>query len=167
LKKYFGTLDPIEIAQVILRDGELQLTTDQRRKLLVEKRAKIINFIASNCINPREKTPHPVARIEKAMDEARITIDAFKSVDEQVPAILDKISEIIPIRMEKMRVAVKVPARFAGSAFGLLKNYGMKKEEYGSDGSLLCVCEFLAGMQGEFFDKLNKLTSGDVQTKLL
>ena len=32
---------------------------------------------------------------------------------------------------------------------------------------LICVCEIPAGMQGEFFDKLNKMTGGSVQTKQL
>ncbi|MFH0835622.1 MAG: ribosome assembly factor SBDS [Candidatus Micrarchaeota archaeon] len=167
IKKYFHTLDATEIAKKILEDGELQLTTDQRRKILADKKARIIAFLAANCINPRDKTPHPAARIEKAMEEARISIDAFESVEQQVPEIVDKIREIIPISMENVRVAVKIPAQYAGSAYGVVKQFGMSREQYGSDGSLMCVCEFLAGMQGEFYDKLNKLTSGQVETKIL
>ena len=46
LKKAFGTDNVEEIAKIIFRDGELQLTTDQRRKMLEEKKAKVIALIA-------------------------------------------------------------------------------------------------------------------------
>ncbi len=167
LKKAFGTDDPIEVAKRIFAEGELQLTTDQRRKVLEEKRAKIVALIARNCIDPRMKAPHPPARIEAAMDQARVHVDPFKSAEEQMEKIIDELREIIPISMQKVKVAIRLPAQFAARAYGVLKEYGIQREEYGNDGSLLAVCEIPAGVQGEFYDKLNRLTSGLVQTKLL
>ncbi|MEO0249350.1 MAG: SBDS family ribosome assembly factor, partial [candidate division WOR-3 bacterium] len=49
--------------------------------------------------------------------------------------------------------------------YGTLKSYGIKKEQWLGDGSLIVLIEIPAGMQGEVFDKLNKLTSGHVETK--
>lgn len=167
LKKAFGTEDVQEIAKTIFREGELQLTTDQRRKLLEEKKAKVIALIAKNCIDSRTKTPHPPSRIEKALDEARFSFDAFKSAEAQMMDAIEAIREIIPISMEKLKIAIKIPGQYAPRAYGTLKEYGLQKEEWASDGALLCVCEIPAGLQGEFYDKLNKLTSGEVQTKIL
>ncbi|MEW5955501.1 MAG: ribosome assembly factor SBDS [Candidatus Micrarchaeota archaeon] len=167
LTKAFGTTDVYKIAEVIFRDGEVQLTTEQRRKLFEEKRLKVIALIARNAIDPRTKAPHPPQRIEAAMEQAKIHVDAFKPAEEQMPAIVDKIREIIPISMEKAKIAVKISAEHAPRAYGMLKEYGLSREEWGNDGSLTCVCEMPAGMQGEFFDRLNKLTSGQVQTKIL
>src|SRR3989338_2674347 len=48
LKKAFATEDVNEIAKIIFREGELQLTTEQRRKLLEEKKTKVIALIARN-----------------------------------------------------------------------------------------------------------------------
>jgi ribosome maturation protein SDO1 len=73
----------------------------------------------------------------------------------------------LPIRMEKKRIAIKVPAIHAHRAFGLLKSQHMEREEWGSDGSLMGIITIPAGMVGEFLDKLNKATSGDNQTKML
>ncbi len=167
IQKAFGTTDPVEVAKLIMRDGDLQLTTDQRRKILEEKRLKIIALIARNCVDPRAKTPHPPQRIEAAMEQARVSVDAFKPAEEQMLAIIEKLREIIPISMQQAKIAAKIPGQFAAKAYGALKEYGLQKEEWGNDGSLLIVCEMPAGMQGEFFDRLNKLTSGQAQTKVL
>jgi len=165
LKKAFGTEDVQEIAKIIFKDGDLQLTTDQRRKLLEEKKAKVIALIARNAIDPRAKTPIPPQRIENALNEARFGFDAFKSAEEQMTAAVEAIREIIPISIEKIRIAVKIPAEHSARAYGALKEYGLQKEEWTGQGDLVCVCEIPAGMQGEFFDRLNKLTAGTVQTK--
>lgn len=167
LKKAFGTTDVMEIAKKIFKDGDLQITTEQRHKLLVEKRAKIIAFIARDCLDPRTKAPHPPARIEAAMEQARVSIDAFKSAEEQVQEIIEELREIIPISMEQIKVEVVLAPNFVGRGYGLLKEYGMKGEEYGSDGSMTARCEMPAGLEAEFYDKLNKMTSGQVVTRRL
>ncbi|MFH1442417.1 MAG: ribosome assembly factor SBDS [Candidatus Micrarchaeota archaeon] len=167
LKKAFHTESMEEIAKIIIKEGDLQITTDQKRKLIEEKKAKLTELIARNAIDPRNKTPHPPLRIQNALDEARFHLDPFKSAEEQMEDAIDSIREIIPISLEKMKIAVKVPAEFAGRAYGTLKEYGIKKEEYGNDGSLVAMVEIPAGLRGEFYDRLNKLTSGSVQTKVL
>lgn len=167
LKKAFGTEDSRVIAEKILREGDLQLTTDQKRKLLEEKHARIIALICRNCIDPKTKTPHPPARIEKALEEAKFRVDAFKSAEEQMQEAVEELMEIIPIRIENIKVAVKISAEYAPKAYGILKEHGLEKEEWGNDGSLMVVCDFPAGIQAEFYDKLNKLTQGSVQTKVL
>ncbi|MGF3522581.1 MAG: ribosome assembly factor SBDS, partial [Candidatus Bathyarchaeia archaeon] len=42
LRKAFGTTDALKIADVILKKGQLQLTTEQRRKMVEDKRKQII-----------------------------------------------------------------------------------------------------------------------------
>ena len=70
MDKIFGTSDVHGVADKILKKGELHLTTDQRRKILDDRRKQIVNIIARNAINPQTNAPHPPARIEKAMSEA-------------------------------------------------------------------------------------------------
>ena len=168
LQKAFATGDISAIAEKILREGELQLTTDHRRKLIEEKRLKIISLIARNCVDPRTKAPHPPQRIEAALEQVKgFNVDPFKSAEEQMIVAIEQLREIIPISMQQLKLAIKVPGQYAPKAYGMLKEYGLHKEEWGNDGSLLCVCEMPAGVQGEFLDRLNKLTSGQVQTKSL
>ncbi len=167
IQKIFGTTDIGQVAQRILKEGELQLTTEQRRKILEDKHLRVISLIARNCLDPRTKAPHPPQRIEAAMEQAKVHIDAFKPAEEQIAGIIEKLREILPISMEQLKIAVKVPAQFSGKAYGILKEYGLQKEEWGSDGSLMVVCQMPAGLQSEFFDKVNKLTSGQAQTRAL
>ena len=71
------------------------------------------------------------------------------------------------MKFDKVKIAVKVPAAFAHRCYGTLKSYGIQQEQWASDGSLLAVVEIFGGLQGEFYDKLNKMTTGQVETRLV
>jgi ribosome maturation protein SDO1 len=168
LQKAFGTTDPVKIAEDIMKHGELQLTTDQRRQLVEDKRKQIVAFIARNCIDPRSGTPHPPIRIEQALNQVKYSIDPFKSVEEQSKDIIDELRSIIPIKIEQMRVAVKIFAEHSAKGYGALKNYGtITREEWQADGALVAVIEMPAGVYGPFLERLGKITQGTIQTKIL
>lgn len=168
LQKAFGSVDPLKIAEEIMKHGELQLTTDQRRQLVEDKRRQIVAFISRNCIDPRTGTPHPPIRIEQAMNEVKYSIDPFKSADEQAQDIIEELRSIIPIKMEQMRVAVKVFAEHSAKGYGAIKNFGkITREEWQADGSLVAVVEIPAGLYGPFVERLGKITQGTIQTKVL
>lgn len=168
MMKAFGTTDVLEAVKQILLKGDLQLTTDQRRRMVERKRRLIVQHIARNAINPQTKAPHPPARIETAMEEARVHLDPFKSVDSQVETVLKAIRPLIPIRIETVQIAVKFPATQAGKATSALHGWGeVKQQAWQSDGSFIAVVEIPGGMQSEFFDELNKRTHGDVETRVL
>ena len=165
--KIFGTTDVKEAAKKIILLGEVQLTTAQRKAMLEARRREIIATIARDAINPQTNAPHPPIRIEHAMNEAKITIDPFKSPSEQIPAILKEIRKLIPISLEKMRIAVRISVEFAGKANVILHKYELKQEEWQNDGSLVAIVEVPAGLKAQLFDELNHLTHGTIETKLL
>ncbi len=168
VKKVFHTNDVLVVAKQIVLEGEIQLTTDQRRKMTEEKRKQIVTYIAQNAINPLAKAPHPPQRIENAMEEARVHIDPFKSVEKQVKDVLDAIKVLIPIRIEKATLAVKLSAEQYGRVYRDITEFGqIKKEEWTGGGDWIGLVELPAGMQGEFLDRLGKKTHGDVQTRLV
>ncbi|RLF61109.1 MAG: ribosome assembly factor SBDS, partial [Thermoplasmata archaeon] len=114
------------------------------------------------------KLPHPRQRIELAIKEAGVHIDPFKPVDQQVNNVIEALRPLIPISIEQVKIAVKIPAQFTGKAYGVVRNLGkLLKEEWQPDGSWLGVIQIPAGMQLEFYDKLNDLTKGNVETKIL
>lgn len=168
LKKVFGTADVKAIAETILRDGEVQLTTEQRHKMQEAKRKQIVAEIVRNTWNPQAKAPHPPDRIERAMDEAKVHVDPFKSAEAQVKEVLQKLKVLLPIAYEKVKIAVRIPAQYSGSAYGQARQVGeIIREEWQNDGSWIGVIELPAGMQTELFDVLNKATQGTVETKIL
>ena len=168
LQKSFGTTDPLTVAEEIMKHGELQLTTEQRRQLVEDKRKQIIAFISRNCIDPRTGTPHPPLRIEQAFSQIRMVVDPFKPADEQAKNAIEELRTLLPIKVEKMRLAVKVFPEHAAKAYGSIKGFGtITKEEWQADGSLVALVEMPAGLYGSFIDRIGKLTQGTVQTKVL
>lgn len=168
MMKAFETADHVEVAAQILKKGQIQLTAQQRKEMQEEKRLKVITTITREAINPQTKLPHPSRRIEIAMDEAKVRIDPFKSVDEQVNTTLKAIRTKIPIRFEKVKVAIRVPGDYTGKVYGAIPEFGTTtQEEWQQDGSWVAIVEIPGGMQDNFYRKLNELTRGQVETKLL
>lgn len=168
LQKYFGTTDPVMVAEEVMKSGDLQLTTDQRRQLVEEKRRQIVAIIVRNAIDPRTNTPHPPLRIEQAMSQIRLSIDPYKSAEEQSKLVIEELRPILPLKIEQMRVAVKVFPEHAARAYNAFKSFGnVSREEWQSDGSLVAVVEMPAGMYGSFIERIGKLTQGTIQTKVL
>jgi len=168
LQKVFETIDITEIAKKIILKGDIQLTTEQRSKMQRNKTNRIIETISKNAMDPKTKAPHPRQRIERAMEEAGIHVDPFKPVSEQVKIIIEQLRPIIPISMEQIRISVKIPAEQIGKAYGTIRNYGaLEREDWQSDGSWIGIIRLAAGMQTDFYDKLNDLTKGNVSTKIL
>ncbi|TFG21372.1 MAG: ribosome assembly factor SBDS [Promethearchaeota archaeon] len=170
LETLFGTTDALEIAYTLLydRETEWQWTKRQRDENFEKKKRQIIAIIAKNCINPQTKKPHPPQRIEKAIAEAKYNIDIIKSAEEQIKDVISAISAIIPIRMENVELAIKIPAAHAAKSYSVVERYGkIKQDEWGNDGSWLGIAEMPAGMEAEFLEKINKITHGRVQIKIL
>ncbi len=167
IKKVFGTDDLAKVVDAILKKGNVPITTEQRNRLVEDKRKQIIAVIAKNSIDPRTNAPNPPMRIENAMREAKVAIDPFKNANEQIDEIVKKLSAVMPLKFTNARISVTIPAEYANRCFGMLKQYGLKSEQWLQDGSLQATLEFPAGMQSEFFDRINKATQGRAETKLL
>jgi len=167
LMKHFGTTDIYRIAEEIIKNGDIQITTEQRRKLVEENKKQIAYMISRKGVDPKTNLPHPISRILNAMEEARVNIDPFKPPKEQFESVLERIREIIPIKVETVEIAVKVPIQYAGRVNSVLRNMVLiKKEEWKGDG-WIAVIQIPSGMQSEIYAKLNELTSGSVETKII
>ena len=168
LQKAFGTVDPIKIAERIIRNGEIQLTTDQRRVMVETRKTQISAIIARKGVNPQTNTPHPQQRIIGVMDQVGVMIDPFADAESQVEKVLKAIKVVIPIKFEKVVLQVKIPPQHAGKAFPVLKSSGdLKSEQWLNDGSLQANVEILAGVQEEFQQKLANATKGEYESKIV
>lgn len=166
IKEVFGTTETIEVAKQIILKGEVQLTAQQRKEMLEAKRLRIIAEIARNALNPQTGGPHTPARIEAAMEEAKVHIDPFKPVEMQVSHVLDKLRPIIPIRFDKIKIAVKLTADDYGKCYEEVVHFGkILKDEWQKNGSWIGVVEMPAGMRDEFFDRINHRTHGNAEFK--
>jgi ribosome maturation protein SDO1 len=168
LEKTFHTRNLAQIAKEIVMKGEVQVTTEQRHQLQAAKLRQIVTTIARNAMNPQTGAPHPPSRIEAAMVEAKVHVDPFRPVDAQVQEVLQKLRPLLPIRLDVVKVRVKLPAQHYPRVIGDLKGFGrVMDEQWLGDGSWSGVIEIPAGVQTELYEKLNARTKGAAETTLV
>lgn len=131
LLKAFKTEDQAEIAQIIMEKGDLNLTTDQRRKMVEDKKKQIVTFIAKTYVDPKTHLPHPPLRIEQAMKDGRVSVDPQKNADEQVKDVVEKLRSIIALKSESLQLDIAIPAQFASQSYAVLKSAGSLKKPNG------------------------------------
>lgn len=168
LKSVFKTIDPLEVAKQIIQKGEIQLTTEYRHKLREQKRRQVIDILHKNGVDPRTHLPHPVTRLENALEEAKVHIDEYTDVHDQVQDILKKLKPILPIKFEMKEIALKIPPQHAPKVYGPLKSFGnILNDEWQKDGSWVVVIEVPGGLEQDLYDKLNGITHGDMEAKVV
>ncbi|MEM7817917.1 MAG: ribosome assembly factor SBDS [Candidatus Aenigmatarchaeota archaeon] len=121
LKQAFNTTDIFKIAEEILSNGEIQIPTELKRKLIEEKKNQIINLISRRFINPQNNLPHPPQRIELAMEQAKVSIDPFVDAELQLENIVKELKKIIPLRIEYLTLEIKIPINIGSKAINEIK----------------------------------------------
>jgi len=168
IREVFGTDDNRKVIEEILRRGEMQLTTDQRRRLLEAKRRMIINYIARSAIDPQTQKPIPPSRIEAAMEQAKVSIDLYKRVEEQAMEVVKALSKVMPIRIAKAIIKVRLPKEHASRAIGVISRLGdVRKKNFFQDGSAEIELEIPAGMQSEVISRISSITKGDAVVNIV
>nr|MBS3088287.1 ribosome assembly factor SBDS [Candidatus Pacearchaeota archaeon] len=164
LKDAFNTIDLYEIAKQIILKGEIQKTQDFRDNEREAKRKQIINLILKNAVD-QHGNPYTETRINSAVDEVHFHFDN-RPPEQQMSSLLEKLKEIIPIKIEIKKIKLIIPAQFTGQAYGLVQDY-KESEEWLSNGNLQIILNIPAGIVLDFFDKINHITHGAIQSEEL
>ncbi len=164
VKDAFGSSEVFTVAPEILKYGEFKLTHEQRIQLVEEKTEAIIKDISKRAMNPQTGHPHPPDRVRQAMEEAKVSVDPFIRVDEQVPRVVKALLVIIPISFESVKLRITLPASFAGKGYNIVAKAGViKSDSWGQDGSWTGLVEMPASLRQALYDDLNKLTKGQTR----
>jgi len=159
----FKTTNVDEIGKIIIKQGEV-LTDQEHRDEEKEKRVKqVVDFLSKNAIDAQTGNPLSPGKIKTALEQASILIKNAP-IDSQIKEILEKLSLILPIKIETKKIRILVPAIQTGRVYGLLTQY-KEKENWLNDGSLEVVVSIPAGITLEFYDKLNSMTHGSAITE--
>jgi len=168
LKKVFHTTDFYAIAEIILKKGELQLTLEQRRRLIEEKKKAIIAILTKNFVDPRTNSPHPPIRFEQALEQVRVSIDPFRSAEEQLQTVIDALRPILPLKSQNLILQVKVSPQYSSKSIGLLRSFGkLSNERWLADGSYTVELEIPAGLHPTLIERLGSLTKGEAEISIL
>ncbi len=163
VERAFHTNDVEKIAEEIVKHGEIQLTTNFRRRKIDEKKKQIATFINRNAINPQTKAPHPPERIIAAMEQAHVTVDPFKPADQQVDGVVKAIKSILPLVVEELMLFVEIPAKYSSRAYGIVKEFNMQQDKWLADGSLVAKISIPAGLKETVYRRLGAATEGSVK----
>ena len=168
LIEVFKTDDPLKVAEIIIREGEVQSTSEHRSKEREQKLNQLVGMIHKMGIDPTNNLPHPRNRIEAALEEAKFKLDEHKTAEDQFEDALSKIRPIIPIKIEQRTLILTIPGAHVGKANGVIRgNCKILNEDWRQDGSWAVKVEIPAGFQEELMDKLNGITHGEVQMEVL
>lgn len=166
LLEVFGTADFFGVAKKMIEEGEIQLTSEYREQLRIEKRKKIVQMIHGVCIEPKSGLPHPILRIENALEEAKVKIDENKSAEDQVNEIISKLKPIIPIKVDEKISILTMPLHYASKLRGILSGYGRIESEEWLGDNYICRIRVPAGIYADLLDELNSRTHGSVDARL-
>jgi ribosome maturation protein SDO1 len=168
LDDHFGSTDIFDIAPVIIKNGEFKLTHEQRQQLVQEKTDAIINYISKRAMNPQTGHPHPPDRIRQAMEEAKVKVDPFINVEDQVQTIVKSLLVILPISFESVKLQITIPATFSGKGYNMVATAGIiKSESWQQNGSWTGLVEIPASQRQSLYDDLSKLTKGQVKIDIV
>jgi ribosome maturation protein SDO1 len=168
MKEFLGTENHFEAAKLIIQKGEIQLTGEQRKRLLEVKTQKILNYIQRNACDPKTKHPLPLQRIELAMKEASVHVDPADKIDFQIEKIISKLQPVLAMSFEKIKMRIIIPTQYAGHTYSVVKGkFKPYAENWRADGSVQVDVEIVAGDRDDLFSLLNKLTNGEVNIEEL
>ena len=163
LNKAFGTTDTNDIVSTIIKKGEVQLTQEHRDGAQEQKFKQVVNFLATNAIDPQTKNPHTPERIKNALEQAHVNIQNTP-IENQIKEIITEVSKIIPIKLETKKVKVTIPAIHTGKAYGVVSQY-KEEEKWLDNGDLEIIISVPSGIIIDFYDKLNSVTHGAALTE--
>lgn len=167
MKHIFGSDRIEDVAVIIINDGLVQITADQKRDDIEQRRRRVVDIIRQNAINPQTGRPYPANLIEDAIKEAKVKISE-KPAEAQVEDVLQQIRRIIPISYEVHELAVKIPAQLAGKSYGVLKQKArILAERHEGDGSLIVNVEIPAGLREDFERAIQAITRGEADIRLV
>lgn len=164
LDNAFGTTDVFTIAEKIMKDGEILKPQEYRDAEREARVKKVIDLILRNAVD-QHGNPYTEDRIRKAVDEVHYNFDN-RPAEAQMKDLVHKLKEVIPIKIDTKKVRLTIPAQFTGQVYGMLKDY-MESEDWLSNGDLQVILNIPAGMQIDFYEKLNGVTHGAVQSEEL
>lgn len=160
LEEAFGTDDIKEIAEKIIRQGEIQIPKEYRDKEQANKKKQAIDFLSKYALDSNTNNPHTPERISSAIEQTGVNIDN-RPIEQQLSKIISKIKEILPIKIESKKLKLKIPSEHTGRVYGIIQEY-KENENWLPNGDLEVTVEIPQGLLDDFYDKLNSITHGSV-----
>jgi len=166
IRTAFDMSDMKEVLKNIIEKGELQVSAAERKEAMDKKKKEIIVYLHRNYIDPKSKLPHPIVRLEQALENSKYRVDAdgqvVKQSQELIKALLGKLS----FAKSEMEGVLSISHAYSGACANIVHAMAeVKKEDYTAEGVRWEV-GVSPGDFDAFIAALNKSTKGDYDFKL-
>ncbi len=156
LRKFFGTTDVFKIAEKILLEGELQLTSEQRRRMIESKRQRIIAILSKILIDPSLGNPIPSLRIEQALNQVGVSIDPLKPSEEQVKNVVKALRQMLQFKVNEVSLTLTCQQEESTDLYGFVNSFGeVDQTKTQKDKSVKLMARIPAVLTSYFLEKLN------------
>lgn len=157
LKKFFGTTDVFKIAEKILLEGELQLTSEQRRKMIESKKQQIIAMLSKSLIDPSLGNPIPSLRIEQALSQVGVSIDPFKPPEEQFKNVVKVLRQILQFKINDTSLTLTCQQEESNDVYGFVNSFGeVEQTKTQKDKSVKISARIPSILMSYFLEKINE-----------
>jgi ribosome maturation protein SDO1 len=163
LKEAFGTEDTNQVAEIIVKQGEVQTTQEHRSAEQEQKIKQVVEFLVTNAIDPQTNNPHTPERIKSALEQSHVNVKNIP-IENQINEIVEEISKIIPLKIQTKKAKITIPAQYTGQAYGVVNKY-KQEEKWLDNGDLEMIVSVPSGIIMDFYDKLNSITHGSALTE--
>jgi ribosome maturation protein SDO1 len=167
LQGTFGTDNLKECAKVILEKGEYNLSTAERKEKVDKKKKEIINYIHKYYTDPRNKTPHPITRIENAFEQIKYNVDPFKLTEQQAQDVVKlMINTGLPLKKSEIEAQLTLKHAYLGQAGAIVKKWcKIMSDSYNAQGATYRIT-MVPGDYDAFMKELDSITKGDYDFKI-
>ena len=169
LKSSFNTDDTTKVIQQILKKGEIQLSSAERKEKVDKKRKEIVEWLHKNYVDPSKNPPLPIpiTRIENAMNEMKARVYVEQAAERQGVDLAGKMMEIIPMRKATMmKGQIRIGHKMVGAAGNVVQKHAkVLKEDYDAEGVVYQV-EVSPSGYDNLMAGLTKVTKGEFEFKV-
>lgn len=157
LKKFFRTTDVFAIAEKILLEGDLQLTGEQRRRMIESKRQQVVAMLSKLILEPSTGNPIPSLRIEQALSQTSVSIDPFKPPEEQLKNVVKALRQALQFKVNEVVLTITCPQTLSSDAYGFANSMGeVDQTRVQRDKSVKLVVRVPSAIMSYFLESLSR-----------
>ncbi|EKE39163.1 rRNA metabolism protein, SBDS family protein [Entamoeba nuttalli P19] len=166
LSKAFPGKSGDEILKTIAEKGEIQFSSDERKQQVEDKKKRIVEYIHNYYVDPATNKPHPIVRINNALDAMKLVIDPEAPMEKEIKEVEKKLNDILPSKRLEVEAIVTVPNDFCKLADGAMKKYGRITSSSANGNSKVYKVSIIPGDFDSLNKDLAKATRGNYQIDL-
>lgn len=108
LVSVFGTSDNDIICKIILNNGQIQISENEREYMLEKRYTDICHMLTQMTINPENNLPLSTKIIESELKKSGFSVSLNKSTKEQALKAFEILKRRIPNQIERLKMIIKL-----------------------------------------------------------